>query len=123
MITEKIYGMVKEVVESEIQLPKGWLNGSKTEDATDARHILCGYLYKYGMSSAQIQQATGLKKSTVNKLLANVNGRLSRRRITYVWWLQIGNELNARYGDGVGLCEYFRNDQINPNSNHQNERL
>lgn len=123
MITQSIYEMVKETVENEIQLPDGWIGGSKTEDATDARHILCGFLCKYGLSSAQIQQMTGLKKSTVNKLLAGLSTRLSRRRITYVWWLQIGNELNARYGDGVGLCEYFRNDQFNPNSNHQNERL
>ena len=84
---------------------------SKTEDSTDARHILCGYLYKYGMSSAQIQKATGLKKSTVNKLLAGLNVRLARRRITYVWWLQIGNKLTANYGDGIGVGEYFRNDQ------------
>lgn len=111
MITSAIYSAILEAVESEIQLPDGWIGGSKTEDATDARHILCGYLFKHGMSSAQIQQCTGLKKSTVNKLLAGLNARLSRRRMTYVWWLQVERKLNARYGDGVGLCEYFRNDK------------
>lgn len=91
--------MVLDAVESEIDLPEGWINGSKTEDATDARHILCGYLFKNGMSSAQIQQCTGLKKSTVNKLLAGLNARLSRRRMTYVWWLQIGNKLTTGYNE------------------------
>lgn len=97
MITKSIYEKVLNAVESEIQLPDGWIGSSKTEDATDARHILCGYLFKYGMSSAQIQQCTGLKKSTVNKLLAGLNTRLSRRRMTYVWWLQIGRELTIEY--------------------------
>lgn len=95
MITEDVYIKVIDAVESEIKLPENWLHGSKTEDATDARYILCDYLSKKGLSSSQIQSATGLKKSTVNKLLAGISERVARRSITRSWWLQIGSKLQC----------------------------
>lgn len=97
MITEEIYSKVLAIVEAEIALPDNWLHGSKTEDATDARHILCDYLKKQGLSSVQIQSVTGLKKSTVNKLLAGIAERIGRRSITKSWWLQIGYKLKAEF--------------------------
>lgn len=95
MITTTIYENVLSAVESEIELPEGWVTGCKTEDATDARYILCGYLHQQGLSSLQIQQRTGLKKSTVNKILAGVKERIERRKMTKIWWLQIGRKLNT----------------------------
>lgn len=95
MITETIYNEVLNAVESEIKLPEGWIVGSKTEDATDARYILCALLKTYGLSSAQIQKVTGLRKSTVNKILASYKDRIHRRKITHLWWLQIDRKLNA----------------------------
>lgn len=95
MIVREIYETVLEVVESEIALPDGWLHGSKTEDATDARSILCNYLRIYGLSSAQIQLMTGLKKSSVNLILSGLDDRKKRRDITMKWWLQIGRRLDS----------------------------
>ena len=92
MITHDTYKKVMAAVESEIALAEGWLLGSKTEDATDARYILCGMLKRHGLSSAQIQQVTGLRKSTVNKMLAGLEERLDRRSITRRWWLQIDHK-------------------------------
>ena len=112
MITDTTYRQVLEAVEEEISLPRGWLLGSKTEDATDARYILCHYLNACGMSSAQIQAATGLRKSTVNIMLAKGKGRMGRRRITYLWWLQIGRRLEGLTGKTVDVynlplpCQY-----------------
>lgn len=112
MITRDTYEKVLSAVEEEISLPCGWLLGSKTEDATDARYILCHYLQACGMSSAQIQRITGLRKSTVNIMLAKGKERMERRRITYLWWLQIGRrleDLTDKRIDAYGLplpCQY-----------------
>lgn len=97
MIVNEIYDKVLQVVESEIQLPGNWMSESKTEDATDARYILCECLRKYGLSSVQIQLATGLKKSTVNKMLAGISERIGRRKVTRLWWLQISHRLEVGF--------------------------
>ena len=107
MILKTIYEAVLVAVESEIQLPDNWILSSKSEDSTDARYILCGMLHEQGMSSHQIQQMTGLKKSTVNKMLASINERLDRRKMTKIWWLQIERKLNAKDGAKEGLCDYL----------------
>ena len=98
MIVEDIYKKVLNVVEAEITLPDDWLLGSKTEDATDARYILCEQLHLFGLSSMQIQCVTGLKKSTVNKMLAGVSERILRRKVTGLWWLQIDYILQGTKG-------------------------
>lgn len=98
MITDEIYNKVVEAVESEITLPPNWILESKTEDATDARYILCDCLRKQGLSSAQIQFLTGLKKSTVNIMLAGIMDRVGRRKVTHIWWLQIGRRLEIVFG-------------------------
>ena len=107
MILKTIYDAVLVAVESEIQLPDNWILSSKSEDSTDARYILCGILHEQGLSSHQIQQMTGLRKSTVNKMLASINERLDRRKITKVWWLQIGRKLNANEDGNGRLCDYL----------------
>lgn len=107
MITELIYKRVYDAVQSEIKLSDNWVTESKTEDATDARYILCGYLRQSGLSSLQIQQLTGLRKSTVNKILAGVKDRIGRRKITKIWWLQIGHKLNTDNDVEKGFGEYL----------------
>ena len=97
MITDAIYRKVLDAVESEIPLPDGWLSDSKTEDATDSRYILCSCLHNHGLSSVQIQRLTGLKKSTVNKMIAGITDRLDRREITRLWWLQISHILEVEF--------------------------
>lgn len=97
MITDAIYRKVLDAVESEIPLPDGWLSKSKTEDATDSRYILCSCLHNHGLSSVQIQRLTGLKKSTVNKMIAGITDRLDRREITRLWWLQISHILEVKF--------------------------
>ena len=97
MITDDIYSKVISVVESEITLPSNWLLESKTEDATDARYILCGCMHKRGLSSVQIQRLTGLKKSTVNKMIAGISERVGRREVTRLWWLQISHILEVEF--------------------------
>lgn len=107
MITDEIYKDVLKAVESEIELHDGWITGSKTEDATDARYILCGFLHQQGLSSSQIQQMTGLKKSTVNKILSGVRERMERRKMAKIWWLLIERKLNAKGNGKEGLCDYL----------------
>ena len=96
MYTQDVYDKVIKVIEEEIRLPDGWLHGSKTEDSTDARCFLCHYLAEAGLSSAQIQQLSGLKKSCVNKHIAEFGHRVRRRSVTWNWRLQIYRRLGVQ---------------------------
>lgn len=96
MYTKDVYDNVIHVIEEEIPLPEGWLHGRKTEDATDARCFLCHYLANAGLSSAQIQELTGLKKSTVNKHIAEFQNRVNMRNVTRNWRLQIDRRLECK---------------------------
>ena len=96
MYTKDIYDKVIIVIEEEIPLPEGWILGSKTEDATDARCFLCHYLNEAGLSSAHIQLLTGLCKSAVNRHIADFQIRVRRRSVTYNWRLQIDRRLGIK---------------------------
>lgn len=121
MIVSVIYDDVVKAVEQEIHLPYGWLLHSKTEDATDARYILCGLLHCCGLSSYHIQNVTGLKKSTVNKILASYKERLDRRKIAKIWWLQIERKLTTIMEGDNTVHDYLCGDQITYSlTNNQN---
>lgn len=75
MFSAKKYEEIKIAIESLTELPEDWMHRNMIE-CVDARTLLVAYMLQYHCTRSEIVSVTGLKKSTVSKLINQYYDRM-----------------------------------------------